>query len=99
MAKKVNEKKNNVDLTTQKGSIAFILSEYHEHFDKICLDETISMTEKKVQLIEFMTTYTKTTTYQQKTISNIKTFRGDSVALLQYMYNIILAGAGMHTTI
>ena len=99
MAKKANEKKNTVDLTTQRGSIAYVLSEYHEQFDRICLDETISMTEKKIQLIEFMNTYTKTTKYQQKTITKIKNFRGDNVELLKYMYNIILAGAGMYATL
>jgi len=97
MAKKINEKKNNaVDLTKVEGSIAFTLEEYHKNFDQICLDETISMAEKKTQLIAFVNTYVKATAYQKKMIAKIQNFRGDSIALLQYMYNIILAGAGMY---
>lgn len=96
MAKKVNEKKNTVDLSTKEGSIAFTLSEYHDQFDKICLDETINMAEKKKQLINFMNAYVKATAYQKKMIAKIQYFKGDNVSLLQYMYNIILAGAGMY---
>lgn len=98
MAKKVNEKKNNtVDLTKVEGSIAFTLEEYHKNFDQICLDNTISMAEKKTKLITFMNTYVKATAYQKKMIAKIQYFKGNSIALLQYMYNIILAGAGMAT--
>ncbi len=96
MAKKVNEKKNMVDLSTKEGSIVFTLSEYHDQFDKICLDETINMAEKKKQLINFMNVYVKATAYQKKMIAKIQYFKGDNVSLLQYMYNIILAGAGMY---
>ena len=96
MAKKINEKKNTVDLTKKEGSIAFTLEEYHEQFDQICLDETISMAEKKTKLINFMNTYVKATAYQKKMIARIQYFNGNSISLLQYMYNIILAGAGMY---
>lgn len=95
--KKVNEKKNTIDLSVKEGTVAFTLSAYHKECDEICLNNAISIAEKKKLLITLINTYIKATAYRKKMIAKIQNFKGTNIELLQYMYNIILAGSGLGT--